>query len=311
MAIHDNLDTFAGRSVVDFEAGASLPDPATTAVRIGIVYDGPVDYFPEAWAQFINTDGVQQTQALVIGNWASEEDGTAPSHAAVTVMTASAGRLPNLKALFFGDITSEQNEISWIEQSDVSGFWKAFPNLEEVGIRGTNNLTLGRISHRKLRKLAIQTGGLPRSVLAACIEADTPELEHFEVWFGTDNYGGDCTPANLARLLDGSRFPKLATLALRNCEWADELAAVVARAPILARVKALDLSMGTLSDAGVERLIASPHVRKLQAIDISHHYASDLAVDRLRALGVPVTAANRQTPEEFDGEEHRFVAVSE
>ena len=42
---------------------------------------------------------------------------------------ALADRLPALEALFLGDITFEQQEISWIQQSDISPLFLAFPRL--------------------------------------------------------------------------------------------------------------------------------------------------------------------------------------
>jgi hypothetical protein len=311
MTINENLAAFHGRKVIDFEPDEPLPDPAQTALRIGITYDGPFEEFGDAWSQFLESDGAGKTVALIIGNWSNPEDGAQPSQDALEILVASADRLPNLRALFFGDITSEENEISWIEQSDVSALWGAFPRLEELGIRGGNGLQLGRIKHATLKILRLESGGLPRGVVASVAAADLPALEHLELWLGTPDYNGNSEPADLAGILDGTRFPRLQTLALRNCEWADELAAAVASAPILARVKRLDLSMGTLGDKGADALIASPAVRNLQHIDISHHYVSDALVAKLRGLGVDLKADERLEPETDGGQEFRYVAVSE
>jgi hypothetical protein len=311
MTIHENLTKLHGFDVVDFEAGEPLPDPAQTAVRLAMRYGGPFESFSDLWAEFIETDGVERTEALVIGNWADPDDGATPSEQAAALLVSSADRLPGLRALFFGDIVSEENEISWIEQSDLSALWGAFPRLEELGVRGGNRLQLGAIRHANLRTLKVEAGGLPRNVVREIGAADLPALEHLEVWLGTGGYGGDSRPEDLAGILDGRRFPKLVTLALRNCEWADELAATVATAPILSRVKRLDLSMGTLSDAGVDALVASPAVRALQHIDIEHHFVSEAGVAKLSALGIDVKAANRQKPDTYGGGEHRYIAVSE
>jgi hypothetical protein len=311
MTIHENLTKLHGFDVVDFEAGEPLPDPTQTAVRLAIRYDGPFKSFSDLWAEFIDSDGVERIEALVIGNWADPDDGQSPSEQAAALLVSSADRLPGLRALFFGDIVSEENEISWIEQSDLSALWGAFPRLEEFGVRGGNRLQLGAIRHAKLRTLKVEAGGLPRNVVREIGAADLPALEHLEVWLGTGGYGGDSRPEDLAGILDGRRFPKLVTLALRNCEWADELAATVATAPILCRVRRLDLSMGTLGDAGVDALVASPAVHALEHIDIAHHYVSDAGIAKLTALGIGVNAANRQKPDTHRGEEHRYIAVSE
>jgi len=312
MGVDANLTSLHGYDVVDFEEGEPLPDPSQSAVRLALEYDGPFDDFSDLWPAFMESAGVEQTEALVIGMWANPEDGGQDSsEETVALLVASADRLPKLRALFFGDITQEENEISWIVQSDVSALWGAFPELEEFGIRGGQNLQLGRIKHAKLKTLKVEAGGLPANVVREISAADLPALEHLEIWLGTVNYGGDSQPQDLAPILNGTRFPKLVTLALRNCEWADELAAAVAAAPILGRIKRLDLSMGTLTDAGVDALVASPAVRGLEHIDIAHHYVSPAGVAKLTALGIEVNAANRREAESYNDEEHRYIAVSE
>jgi len=310
MTISDNLSTFHGFDVVDFANGEPPADPARTAVRLRLEYEGEFEEFADLWAEFMGSPGVEETQALVIGNWANVDDVSAPSDQAVALIVSDAERLPKLRALFFGDITSEENEISWIQQSDVSAFWGAFPNLEVFGVRGGNGLQLGAIRHARLKALTVEAGGLPRTVVREIGDADLPELEHLEIWFGTPDYGGDSEPDDLAPILDGSRFPKLVSLALRNCEWADQLAAAVAQAPILDRIRQLDLSMGTLGDAGVDALVASPAVRRLQRIDIHHHYVSEAGVAKLKALGISVNADDRQEADD-DDQSFRYVAVSE
>ena len=68
MGIQANLDTFFGHDVVEFDAGDELPDPSTKAVRLAIRYDGPVEEFSELWAEFMATDGVENTEVLIVGN---------------------------------------------------------------------------------------------------------------------------------------------------------------------------------------------------------------------------------------------------
>jgi len=117
--------------------------------------------------------------------------------------------------------------------------------------------------------------------------------------------------ADLEPLLDGQRFPKLHYLGLRDSDIADEIAAAAASAPILDRIRTLDLSLGTLGDEGAEALLASPAVARLAKLDIHHHYCSDAMVARLNGLGVTVDASEQEGPDEYDGEFHRYVAVGE
>jgi hypothetical protein len=310
MGFGSNLETFGGFAITDFEVGAAPPEPAKGGVRLRLTYADEGSTFTDVFAKFIATPGIENLRALVIGQWNLYQEGDDAARV-VELLIGSKARFPRLEALFIGDITSEENECSWIEQTDVSALWGAFPGLTAFGIRGANGLSLGRIAHGNLKFLSVEAGGLPRTVVHDIGRADLPALEHLEIWLGTPDYGGDSRAEDLSPILDGSRFPKLITLALRNCAWADVLAAAVVKSAILKRVRVLDLSMGTLGDAGAAILAASPAVAKLQKLDIHHHYVSEGSVERLKALGIEVNDENRNDPDSWDGEEHRYVAVSE
>lgn len=310
MGVGSNLDNFGGFPIVDFAAAAAVPDLAKTGLRLRLTYEDEGSTFTDLFAKFIATPGIEMLRALVIGQWSLYQEGDTAERV-VELLIGSKAHFPKLEALFIGDLTSEENEISWIEQTDVSAIWGAFPDLTAFGIRGGNGLSLGRVAHAKLKQLNVEAGGLPRGVVQDIGRADLPALEHLEVWLGTPEYGGDARAEDLAPILDGARFPRLTTLALRNCAWADVLAAAVVKSALLKRISVLDLSMGTLGDAGASLLAASPAVAKLKKLDIHHHYVSEDNVARLRALGIEVNDDDREEPDSWDGEEHRYVAVSE
>jgi hypothetical protein len=104
---------------------------------------------------------------------------------------AARDHLPNLTAIFLGDIIIEENEISWINQSDVSPLFTAYPALEHFRVRGGNGLIVGSIRHERLKSLIIESGGLPAQVVRDVAAATLPALEHLELWLGTEEYGGD------------------------------------------------------------------------------------------------------------------------
>src|SRR5262249_6962679 len=184
MTISDNISTLHGFDVVDFESDQPPADPTRTAVRLRVEYDGEFEEFADLWAKFMSSPGVEETQALVIGNWANPDESGTSSEQAVALIVSDAERLPKLRALFFGDITSEENEISWIQQSDVSAFWGAFLNLEVFGVRGGNGLQLGAIRHARLKALTVEAGGLPRTGGRGIGDAHPPGAEHPPIWFG-------------------------------------------------------------------------------------------------------------------------------
>jgi predicted DNA-binding WGR domain protein len=266
--------------------------------------------FSDLLADFLDQPGVEEVPGLVVGAWNYDEMVSGSSEPVVEALVAARDRLPNLQALFLGDITYEECEISWIRQSDVSPLLAAYPRLEHFRVRGGTGLSLGRLKHKHLKSLVVESGGLPAAVVREVGAAQLPELEHLELWLGEEHYGGDATADDLKPILAGKHFPKLRYLGLRDSHIADAVAQAVARSPILERVRVLDLSLGNLSDAGAEALAASPAVAQLEKLDIHHHFVSAPVVKKLKALGITVDASDHQEPYDSDPA-HRFIAVSE
>jgi hypothetical protein len=311
MSIGQNLRTFHSRDVVDYDPDSGFAGGAVTPrLRLGYEAHEDGETFSDLYSRFLREPAAGGTEALVIGMWNRYMEGDTAERV-VENLVSTRDRLPLLKALFIGDITGEENEISWIEQTDVSPLFTAFPQLEVLGVRGGNGLSLGRPSHPKLKTLIVETGGLPQHVVREVCTADLPALEHLELWLGTEEYGGNATVADLAPILSGGLFSRLTTLALRDCEWADDLAVALADAPILSRIRSLDLSLGNLGDRGALALAAAPAAAGLESIDIHHHYAGDEAIAKLMALGPRINAKERAEADRWDGEEHRYIAVSE
>ncbi|MBY8825140.1 STM4015 family protein [Sphingomonas colocasiae] len=310
MTIHENLTTFGGKPVIDFKRPGDIADFAAVAPRVRCEYDDKetlVDFL----SVLIDQPGAAATTALVLGLWMENGEAYEVTPArAIELLVAMKDRLPNLEALFVGDIISEENEISWITQGDLAPIWAAFPGLREVGIRGGNELRLGRVVHGGLRKLVVQTGGLPKAVLRDALEIDAP-IDHLELWFGIEDYGGDTAIADLEPLMAGGLFPKLATLGLCNSDYSDDIAARLATSPLLDRISALDLSKGTLTDKGAQALIASGRLGTLERLDISFHYVSPAVVAELARATPKLIADDPQTPDDWDGAPHYYVAVSE
>ena len=290
--IQENLETFVGKRVVDFDPEEGIAAPREVVYRIRTEYDGPE--IGELLGELLADPRVGEIPALVIGLFASDVD--TDSQEVVRLLTSHRDRLPNLRALFLGDITSEEQEISWIQQSDLSPLWRAFPQLEHLQVRGGEHLDLGSVRHDHLRVLILESGGLPATVVRQVARAELPRLEHLELWLGTDNYGGDSTIQDLAPIL-ADRFPALRTLGLRDSEHADQIAIEVAASPVLDRIEVLDLSLGTLSDVGAAALLASPRVARLKKLDLHHHYVSPDMIASFHRLGIgrstPATRSSR------------------
>jgi uncharacterized protein (TIGR02996 family) len=260
---------------------------------------------------FLADPAVGLVEALVVGCCFHGYEGG--SGEAVQALVRGHDRLTRLRALFLGDITYEEDEISWIAHPDLTGLLTAFPRLEHFRVRGGEGLSLGKFKHEHLKSLAFEASNLSRKVVRAVGASSLPALEHLELWLGTSYYGADTTVADLKDVLAGKPTPALRCLGLRNSEIADDVARAVAQSPILGRLRVLDLSLGNLTDRGAEALLAAPDLARLEKLDIHHHFVSPELVRRLEGLGIQVDASEAEEPEDVDDPEgpHRYVAHME
>lgn len=308
MTISESTEVFAGKPVKEYDPEVGLADPSGTAYRIHIDWERYEDdeSAPELLEVLVEDPNAARLEALVFGDPGGTAEGN-DSGPVVEALVRSKERLPALRALFIGDMTYEECEISWIQQSDVSSLFEAYPRLEELRIRGGEGLSLGTPKHSSLRRLVIETGGLSRTVLAELARSQLPSLEHLELWLGDVGYGWDGTIDDVRPLLAPGRFPRLTSLGLRNAMISDEIAEALADTPLLEQLEVLDLSLGTLTDRGAMALARSEATRRLRKLDVHHHYLTPVGAQALEALGIEVDLDERRDPEDGD----RFVAVSE
>lgn len=308
--IDSHFAALNGLPVHEWQSGTPLPP--NTIPRLALSYDdldGGTKWV-DLFATFLEAEPHLETlPGLIVGAYDFESSENSAS--IVEAIAASSARFPNLKTLFIGDILSEELEISWIEQSDLSPLFGAFPELEYLGARGGNNLNLGSPHHEKLKTLVIQSGGLDARIVRSLNAAHLPNLEHLELYLGSENYGATISVDDLAPLLAGELFPNLKYLGLCDSEIADQLAPAVAKAPILKRLQTLDLSSGTLGDEGAQALLESELIRGLQKLDLHYHFCTDSMQEKLKALPIEVDVSDAQSGDEWDGEVHRYVAVGE
>lgn len=292
-----------------------LPEPDTVAWGIAAHTYGDEEGWVETFERFCSEVDTTRVRALIVGIWEDAYD-SGPSDV-IEALVAARDRLPALRAVFLGDIESEQCEISWINQTDVTPLLAGFPALEELGVRGGQGLVFPAVRHDGLRKLVVETGGLPVSVVRGIAASELPALEHLDLWLGTSWYGADSEAADLEPILSGARLPRLRHLALRNSEIQDEIAAAVASAPVVARLEVLDLSMGTLGDEGATALLGGQPLTHLKKLDLHHNYLSEPLGQRLReTLGpagveLDLDKDDADWDEDDDGTVHRYVSVGE
>ncbi|HEX2908295.1 MAG TPA: STM4015 family protein, partial [Phototrophicaceae bacterium] len=302
MTISQHANTFAGYPVVEWNLEDDIFANGTE-IAVAIRTDwGENQKDNNAWITkfeaLLQREPARQLPALVVGMWHYEKT---VKHI-VETLVANQARLPNLKALFVGDITYEEFEISWIKQGDLAPLWAAFPDLEHLTIRGGDGLKIDPLHLPKLKSLRIETGGLRREIVQSVGEAQLPELESLVLWLGTDEYGATTTIADLAPFYDCARLPKLKYLGLCDSDMADAVAEFIATAPVLQQLDVLDLSMGTLTDEGALALLTSPYIRHLKKLDLHHHYCSEAMVaklDELAQSGIEVDTTEPQTERDW------------
>jgi hypothetical protein len=308
MTIGEHIKTFAGRAVVEFPPQEEVKgDPATAAWRISTEVDEQ-DVFLERLRELTGQPWADRVSALVIGDWGTAYDSAPPMDDLVRALA----KLPSLEAFFLGEMTFDECEISWITHTDITALFETCPRLTTLTVRGAQELSLKPVRHESLRSLTFESGGLPADVVRSVADCELPNLEHLELWLGTENYGGDATTEDLAQILGGGRLPALKSLGLRDAEIADMVAVALASAPIVARLEVLDLSLGMLSDVGAAALMTGQPLTHLRKLDLHHHYLSDPVMARIEAelaeAGVEVDLSDAGDP---DGDNRRYVAVSE
>jgi hypothetical protein len=183
--IGENLSTFNGLPVQDFKTSGDIADLGATVPRLRCDYDDD-ETLPELLSLLLAEPGVERVRGLVLGQW--REGGEAVDvtpRETIELLVANKAKLPHLEALFVGDIISEENEMSWIQNADLSPVWAAFPKLVEFGVRGQNGLRLGKINHATLEKFRVvvrrrrlrplDQHRRPARIVCRCVVSQTPD----------------------------------------------------------------------------------------------------------------------------------------
>jgi uncharacterized protein (TIGR02996 family) len=189
---------------------------------------------------------------------------------------------PALRRLFLGAFDRDECELNWTSTGDLSPLWPAVAELRELTLRA-GSMQLGPIHLPKLEKLATITGGLDEISLGHIAAASWPALRALSLHVGRGREGAATEAHVLAPLLTGERVPRLAELGIVNCELADELLASLALSPLLPRLTSLDVSMSTMSLAGVETIERNAPAFAHLALNVDDNYLPREAEPRLRA----------------------------
>lgn len=209
------------------------------------------------------------------------------------------------RRLVFGD---NVDQVSWHRTGNLSKLWKSVPNLQTLEIE-TGAFDVGKMVAPKLERAIFITGGLSKSCGKNIATADMPSIKHLEIYYGRNEYGGSCTVKEVQPLLNRTDLPRLEYLGLKNSEFADDIAKALNGAKILKGLKTLDLSLGTMTDAGAAALAAAKEsLKHLDCLDLTRNYLTNAGKKLVKGLCKKVIV-DRQ--EEAEDEDDRYTAIGE
>lgn len=280
---------------------AALGDPGSVAWWLPLVAweDGGFRYADEYLAGLVEQVGGEAFTTLVIGGTFDhgrvEEDAKEPITAprpgiyltppggdpyvdddatvlsrAVLALARRAVDLPNLRALFIGEIDDDQ--LFSGAELDVAALLQAFPRLEELAVCAQLAMRFRASGHTGLRRLALHGVMVADEIenVAAC---RLPALEHLELW-STEDFGDAQDPgerAALGELFASGTLPRLRHLGLREFTFIDDMVEQLAASPLLPRLDSLDLSHSLLTDKGAQALMNADGFRDLNRLKLRRH----------------------------------------
>lgn len=297
--IGENIEQFGGLPVVTVQAGAQFEaQTGPVAWRYAAEYDDstPAEESLAAWLAAVPAP--ETVTALLVGPWTEPYENDTP----VAALAGAADRFPALTHLFIGEMTYEENEISWINHTALDPVLDAYVGrLVELRVRGANKLAFAPFTSTTLQTLAFETGGMPEGIVTSLAESNLPALTALELWLGTEEYGAGVTAEELAALAASPGLGSVRSLGLRNSDDPLRDLGALADSALLARITSLDLSLGVVGDECVD-LLAGASFAHLERIDLTHHYLTEDGQARLRAA-LPNAEITIDEAEELEDED--------
>ncbi len=227
-------------------------------------------------------------QSLTLGIATMDQN----DYSAAIKLIAEAKR-PTIKSMFIGDFHCEETELNWSFVGFVEPLCKAVPNLEELTLR-SGGLNAGKLAFPKLKSFTVIAGGISDKALSEIAQAKWPKLERLSVQLGNEMDSKKAFKA-LKPIFDAKGLKNVRHLGLGNFDASDELCTHLAKSKIAKQIEELDLSQGTLGDAGVAALVAeAKQFAKLTSIDVSENYVTNAGIKSLKALAKNVDGSHQE-----------------
>ena len=214
-----------------------------------------------------------------------------------------------LRKLHLGDFEyPDETEMSWYHVGNLSKLWKAVPRLRSLIVQG-GDFVLGTMELPEVTHAEFRTGGLSAASAKSIAKAAWPNIEHLEVWYGAEEYGGTAKVGDAQALLERGDLSRLTSLGLKNTAFTDELCGVLAASPVVKQLTKLDLSMGVMTDDGARVLAAHRDAfSHLAVLDVSDNYVTKAGLATLKGLARSVVTTSQR---DDDDPEYRHPSVGE
>jgi hypothetical protein len=161
---------------------------------------------------------------------------------------------PNIESLILASYTV--TEVYAEEHGEFSKALPAFGALKKLRLQA-GRIELAKPNLPRLVELRLSAAGLAAETVRNVVQADWPNLESLEFFFGSERCGCTTKPADLAPVMSGERFPKLKTLRFQATEHGSALADALATSALLRQLRVVDLSASLLDADSAERLAAA------------------------------------------------------
>ncbi|WP_375510737.1 hypothetical protein [uncultured Nostoc sp.] len=265
----------------NFNPKAGITNPSETAYRVNI----------EQLKLLLQDSQVSQIEALIchLSGYDCYYEVSQDFYSYVDILFEARQQLTNLKALFIGDCRDNYYKKSYIGVGDMTLILEACPNLEVLHIRACcNELECEQLQHNNLKTLIIETANISDVAIYRLCSLYLPALDYFELWMGRPSeHSCNETIDSIKPILFSESFPNLSYLGLHS-DYADAIADAIAQSsfmaesPIIATLEVLDLSMGNLTDTGLNALIESQAIINLHTLNIAHNYVSEEFIQEIK-----------------------------
>jgi len=215
---------------------------------------------------------------------------------------------PTTRKITFGD---NVDQISWHNTGNLGKLWKGVPNLKILEIE-TGHFDVGDMVAPNLERAIFITGGLSKACGKNIATADMPKIKHLEIYYGDDNYGGDCSVKEVKPLLDRTDLKDLEYLGLKNSMFANDIAKAIGGTKILKGLKTLDLSLGAMTDEGAEALAAAKgSLAHLECLDLTRNFLTKKGVAAVKGICKKVITENQEEADGDGDDTYYYVSIAE